>query len=343
MNNGLKYEHVFNNDDTHHVAHADISRRRLFGIGASMGLAPLLSYASDYPSRAVSLIVGASSGGSVDIGARIISTPMSEIMGVPVIVDNKPGATGVISTKYVGKAPQDGYTLLIGTPSASVVGPQTMQQQAFNPLDEIVGVNLITRNPLAIAVGHHVKASSLKELVELSKQRQVTLGVPGIGGVSDFLVKQINKFTGAKFESVPYKGLGAAITDAIGGQIDGAASDLGPFLPFQQGGKLKILAVTSEARAPLLPNVPTVNEAYSGFVANNWLALFAPAKTPSSIIDKVNAALVKATEREDVKNAFHQSAAIMAPMKNPAEFQKFFAAEYAQWRKTLKDQGVIKG
>lgn len=330
------------------AAPAGISRRELMAWGTALGLAPCAALASahnahNYPNRPITLIAGATSGGAVDIGARILSQPLSEILGVPVIVENKPGATGVISTKYVGKAPEDGYTLLVCTPSAGIVGPLTMPTNPFNPLKEIVGVNMITTNPLGIAVNPGLKIDSLKDLIALSRKRQVTLGVPGIGGVADFLVKQLNKATGSQFESVPYKGLGSAIVDAMGGQIDGAAADLGPFLASHQGGKLKILAVTSPERAPLLPAVPTVGETYPGFVAHNWLAIFAPARTPPAILDKINAALLVLVARNDVRSAFQQSAGIMAPMKSPAEFQKFVASEYQRWSVVLREQGLIKG
>ncbi|MGO1767702.1 hypothetical protein CAP48_19010 [Advenella sp. S44] len=318
-------------------------RHLLIGGITLLGLAPLSVFAEAYPNRPISLIAGASSGGSVDIGARIVAKSLSDELGVPVIVENKPGATGVIGTRYVAKAPPDGYTLMFGGPSASIVGPQTQKTaDSFDAVKEIVGINMVTKGPMAVAINPSLKVENFKALVELSKTRQVMLGVPGIGGAPDLMVKELNKFTGAKFETVPYKGLGAAINDAIGGQIDGVASDLGPFVPFLKGGRLNVLAVTSKERFAEFPDIPAVAESYSGFAVDSWLGIFAPAKTPPAVIDKVNAALVNVSNNSEVKAIFLQSASLTAPMKTPADFQKFVANEYNRWGDVLKEFNLLK-
>lgn len=330
--------------ETH--APAGISRRQFLALGSLSVVAPLApfsAFASTYPSRPISLIVGGDAGGSVDFGARALSKPLSDILGVSIIVENKPGATGVISSKYVANAPADGYNLLVSTPSAAVVGPQTQPKSAFQPLKDIVGINMVARNPMAVAINPSLKIDALQDLVALSRTRPVTLGVPGLGGMSDLLVKQISKFTGGVFESIPYKGMGAAINDAVGGQIDGVASDLGPFMPFHQAGRLKILAVTSDERVASLPNIPTASENYPGLVVYNWLGIFMSSKTPPDIIDKINAALQKIVAHDDgTQKLFSQSANVLTSMKSPAEFQEFVASEYARWGAVLKEHGMAK-
>lgn len=320
---------------------AEISRRDLLAWGSLLGLAPIAAFADTYPSRPITFVVGAPPGGSVDFGARALMRPLSEILGVPVIIDNKPGATGVIGAKIVAKAPADGYTLLMATPTSVVIGTQTMLGDSFNTPRDIVGVNMVAKNPLAIAINPALKIDNLKDLVALSRTRPVTLGQSGSGGSFDFLIKQLAKVTGGNFDSIPYKGMGPAITDAIGGQLDGVASDLGPCLPFHQSGKLKIVAVTSDRRIASLPTVAAANESYPTLVAYNWLGLFAPAKTPPDVLNKINVALMKILARDDVQTQFSQSANIVSPMKGSAEFQSFVMSEYKRWGTVLKEQGII--
>ncbi|MFC6282807.1 MULTISPECIES: Bug family tripartite tricarboxylate transporter substrate binding protein [Polaromonas] len=323
------------------LAPAGISRRDLLAWGSLLGLAPFEAFADTYPSRPIGLVVGAPPGGSVDFGARVLMRPLAEVLGVPIIVDNKPGATGVIGAKFVAKAPADGYTLLIATPTSVLIGPQTMPGDSYNTLRDIVGINMVAKNPLAIAINPALKIDNLKDLVALSRTRPVTLGQSGSGGSFDLLIKQLAKVTGGNFDSIPYKGMGPAITDAIGGQLDGVASDLGPCLPFHQSGKLKLVAVTSDKRLASLPNVPAATESYPALVAYNWLGLFAPAKTPPEVINKVNAALMKILTRDDVKAQFTQAANIVSSMKGPAEFQAFATSEYKRMGAMLKEQGMI--
>ena len=319
---------------------AQISRRDVLAWGSLLGLAPFAAFADTYPGRPIGLVVGAPPGGSVDFGARVLMRPLSEALGVPIIVDNKPGATGVIGAKFVAKAPADGYTLLIATPTSVVLAPQTMPGDSFNTLRDLVGINMVTRNPLAIAINPTLRIDNLKDLVALSRTRPVTLGQSGSGGSFDLLVKQLAKSTGGNFDSIPYKGVGPAITDVIGGQIDGVVSDLGPCLPFQQSGKVKLVAITSDKRIASLPNVPAAAETYPALVTYNWLGLFAPAKTPPDVINKINSALVKILARDDVQAPFTQSANNVSSMKGAAQFQAFVAGEYKRWGAVLKEQGM---
>lgn len=310
---------------------------------ASLGLVSLSSFASNYPKRQISLIVGGPPGGGIDIGTRVISQPLSELLGVPVIIEYKPGATGVISTKYVASAAADGYTFLMATPSATVVGPQSLPSGAFNPLVKgIVGVNMVTKNPFCLAVNPSLKVDSLKSLVALSKERPITLGTAGRGGASDLVVKELAKLTGGRFEVIPYTGAAPAIVDALGGQIDGVGGELGPVLSFYRDKKLNLVTVTAETRVPSAPNVPVTAETYPGFSVNNWLGIFAPAKTPTDILNTFNAALLKVLDQDQVKAAFAPYGNTVSPMAGPVEFQKFSLSQYDYWGKVLREHGFIK-
>ena len=320
-----------------------ISRRELLTCGAILGLAPLAAFADTYPNRPVVIIVGAPPGGVLDIAARIISLQLGELLGVSVVVEYRPGATGVIGTKFVAKASPDGYTLLIGSPNAMIFGPQTMPTGPFNPFKNgVVGINMIVRSSMTIAVRPSLKINNLTELVKLSKTRPVTIGIAGLGGATDLMLKRLSKLGGGEFQAIPYTGMGPAITDVLGGQIDGAASDMAPFIPFSESRKIKIVAVVSQERAASLPDVGTVDEVYPGFYMHSWVGFFAPTGTPQNILNKVSDALRKVILRDDVKALFKQSGSLTSAMETPAEFQQFVKNEFDQTGKLLREFGVIK-
>jgi tripartite-type tricarboxylate transporter receptor subunit TctC len=269
-----------------------LSRRELLTLGIAAGLTPLAALAQDFPARPIRLLVGVTPGGSIDYGARVIAIPLGEILKTPVIVENKPGAAGLISTEYVARSPADGYTLLIGTPSPVIIAPQAMPKTNFNPLTDLTAINTVSTSPLAIAVNPSLGVTRLKDLVALSRTRPIRMGLPLAGSLSHLAVEMTAKATGCDFLNVPYKGAAPALSDAIAGHIDATVSDVGVFLPMHKERKLRIVMVTSENRIEALPEVPTANEDAAGLVVTNWLGVFAPANTPRHIVEKINAALM---------------------------------------------------
>lgn len=319
----------------------DARRRRLLGWGAAACIAPGLARAQDFPNKPIRIMVGVPPGGAIDFAARLVAPAMSEILRTPVLVENKTGAAGVINTDYVTKAPADGYTILLGTPSSIIIAPQAMPRFTFNPLTELIAINMVTTAPIAIGVNPKLPIYRLKDLVELSKKRPVTLGLPTAGSASHLVVEMVAKATGADIQMIPYKGGGPALNDTMGGHVDATVSDLGVFLPLHREGRVRVVMVSSEQRHESLPDVPTANEDAPGVIVTNWIGVFAPGKTPKAIIDKLNDALVRAASRPDVKAQFAKAAATVTSMPGPESFQKFVASEYVRYGRILRERGIV--
>jgi tripartite-type tricarboxylate transporter receptor subunit TctC len=317
------------------------SRRELLAIGLAAGFSPALASAQDYPSRPIRIMLGTTPGGSIDYGARLVSAPLTSILGTPVLVENKPGAGGVICTDYVAQATADGYTLLLGTPSPIIIAPQAMPKVKVNPLTDLMAINMISTSPLAIAVNPALGVKSLRDLVALSHKRPIKMGLPLVGSVSHLVVELLAKATGCNFLNVPYKGAAPALTDTIAGHIDATVGDVGVFLQMHQEGRLRIAIVTSEKRVEALPDVPTASEDAPGLVFTNWLGVFAPAKTPAPVMQKLKAALMKAVTRDDVRAGFQKASATAASMPGTEQFQKFVAAEYLRYGRILRERNIV--
>lgn len=331
---------------THTVmAHAtrdtNLSRRDLLALGAATALAPGMAFAQDFPSRPIRLMVGATPGGSIDFGGRVISAPLAEQLRTPVLVENKPGGFGLICTDYVIKSPADGYTLLVGTPSPVIIAPQAMQKAPFNPLTDLTAINMVSTSPIAIAVNPRLGVKNLKDLVELSRTRPIKMGLPLAGSLSHLVVEMTAKATGCNFLNVAYKGAAPAITDTIGGHVDATVSDVGVFLPMHQEGRLRVVMVTSEKRIDALPDVPAASEYAEGLVVTNWIGVFAPANTPKPALDKINGALLKVVARDDVRAQYVKAAVMASVMAGPEQFQKFVASEYARFGQIVRERNIV--
>jgi tripartite-type tricarboxylate transporter receptor subunit TctC len=318
-----------------------LSRRSLVGFGVATCLAPGIAFAEKYPSRPIRIIVGFVPGGSTDFGARLIGTGLSDALGVPVVVENKPGATGVLATDYVSKSAGDGYTLLVGTPTPIIVAPQAMQTHTFNPITDLAPINLVSTSPMAFAANPKLGLKRIKDLIALARTRQVTIGTSGFGGSLHLMIEALIQATNANILVVPYKGTGPTVTDAMAGHIDATVSDVGAFIPYHTDGKLTIIGVSSEKRLPLLPDVPTVSEDVPGLVMGNWLGVFASAKVPKADIDTINAALQKVVAREDLRSQFVKSGFTVSSMASPEVFRKFVVAEYQRYGKLIKERNIV--
>jgi tripartite-type tricarboxylate transporter receptor subunit TctC len=317
-----------------------LSRRQALALGLAVAAAPGLAMAEAFPSKPIRLVHGFS-GGLIDTVARLVAAPMSELLGTPVIVEQKPGATGVIGALYVTKAPGDGYTLLVATPASILVAPQTMPRKPFDPLKDLKAVNLLFRSPTVIAVGPKVEAKTMKALAALSRTRQVTIGVNGIGGSQHVLVESVNIAYNAKLAPVPFKSSGDSAVAAMGGHIDACMSDLGGYLPFFQDGKLLPLALTSPKRSEQAPNIPTMQEDVPGFVYENWFAVFAPGSTPPALVEQLSGAVSKVVARPDIQAQFRSMSALPSAMASAAEFQKFVDAEYQRVAQVIAEKHIV--
>lgn len=322
-----------------------IRRRTLRALAGAAVLAPWLStapvLASDaYPSKPIRLVVGYPPGGSNDIAARIIAPELSQLLGVTVVVENKAGASGVIGADHVAKAEPDGYTLLLSSMSPVILAPQTMKQPPFDATKDFAAVNMMALTPEAIAVGpKRQDIKTLPELLDLAKKERVTLSSSGSGGLPHLTIELLKKVQ-PNIEHVPYKGASPAVTDTLAGHVDGIVMDLPPLYGQIKEGKLNALAVTSEQRVAFLSQVPTAQEALPGFNVVNWVGIFAPAKTPAAVVDKLDQAVRKAVTQPKVKAALEAAALTPATLDSPAAFQKQLVEDYARWGKILRESGV---
>jgi len=261
------------------------------------------AYSQEWPDKPVRIVVPFGPGGGTDIQGRLLSKKFYESMGQTFVVDNRPGAAGLIGADQVAKAPPDGYTILFTTASLSVNVTLYKKTIAFDPVKDLVPVSWISSVPLLLVVHPTVPAKSVQELVALAKKDdKLTAGSNGAGTTSFLAVEMLNQATGLHTVNVTYKGGGPAITALIGGEVDFEFATALSAAPHLKSGKVRALAVTTAKPAAAYPNLPTMNSLYPGFDVDNWYAMFMPAGTPKAIVDKLNAELIKALKSTDVQS-----------------------------------------
>lgn len=325
--------------------HRTSRRSALRRLAASLALLPLAiaapaGAADNFPSKPIRLVVGYPPGGSNDIAARIIAPELGQFLGVSVVVENRVGASGVIGADHVAKSEPDGYTLMLSSISPIVLAPQTMKAPPFYAPKDFKAINMMALTPEAIATGPRLKGvKTLKDLLERAKTQQITLSSSGTGGLPHLTIELLRKVQG-NIVHVPYKGAGPAVTDTLGGHVDGIVMDLPPLYNQIKEKRLTALAVTSEKRVDFLADVPTAQEVLPGFNVENWVGLFAPSNTPNAVIAKLDQALRKAVSQPKVKALLANAAMAPAMMDSPEAFQKRLADDYARWGKVIKDAGV---
>jgi tripartite-type tricarboxylate transporter receptor subunit TctC len=319
--------------------------RRFFTIilAASLTLCSSLSFAAEtYPSKSPQIIVSFAPGGGVDSVARIVAAKLTESLGQPVLVDNRPGASGMIGTDVAAKAPPDGYTLLLGTQTVLVVAPILYGKTAFDPLKLFSPVTLIGSTPLILVTNLAVPAKSVTELIALAKAKpgEFNFGSGGVGTTPHMAGELFNSMAGIKVVHVAYKGEAPALTDIMGGHLHMMFSNVSAALPYVKAGKLRGLAVSSMERLAAAPGIPTVAESgVPGFEAQTWFGLLAPAGTPSEIVKRLNADVLKALTKPDVKDKL-ASLGLTIAGSAPEQFSAYIKSEYTKWAKVIKDAGI---
>ena len=282
-------------------------------------------------------------GGATDILGRSIAQKLGELLGQPVIVENKGGAGGNIGADLVAKAAPDGYTLLMGTIGTHAINPSLYQKMPFDPVRDFVPVSLVLTNQLVLLVNPGVPVKTVGELVTYSQQPGVDLyfGSAGNGSSHHLSGELLKSRSGLKMTHVPYKGSGPAVADLMAGQIQVLFSDIAGALPYTQSGKLRPLAVGGSSRSALMPELPTVAEALNlpGFDVSAWMGIFAPAGTPQPIVTRLNRAIVEITRMPDIIGKF---AALGAePIGSTQEqFASHIQAELVKWNKIVTDAHV---
>ena len=310
----------------------------LFAVVAAAG--PLDAAAQAYPTRPIRLVVPYPAGGAGDVHARLIGQALSTLLGQPVVVENRAGASGNLGSDHVAKAAPDGHTLLMNTTNLTIA-PAFSTKLPFNVLTDLAPIttSLTSQNLLVVRTSLPVK--SIAELVGHARANpgKLSFGSSGIG--TPMLTMELLKMlTGTDLVHVPYKGDAPAITDLMGGQIDVYATNILALDALHRAGKVRGLAVTSRKRAVSLPDVPTMDEAgIPGYELETWFGYFAPAQTPRPIIDQLNAALARAIAQPEVQKQMTETGSVPLTM-SPEDFRKRIQADMDKFARVVKNAGI---
>lgn len=262
------------------------------------------SRAQDYPNRPVRIVVASVAGSAPDVLARVIAEKLGAALGQPVIVDNKPGAGGVVGIDAVAKAAPDGYTLAIGHDGTMAINTIVYKSLPYDPATDFAAIAPLGLNEFVLVTHPGTGVRTLQDMIAYAKSRpgKVSYGSAGVGTPNHLFMEQLLKAAGVSMTHVPYKGGPAAVTDLVGGQTDFMLAGIAPALPHVRSGKLVAVAVTQPSRSKVLPDVPTVGETIPGFGMKTWFGLFAPARTPPAVVQKLNAEVRKVLAEKDVQD-----------------------------------------
>ena len=309
----------------------------LFGLLAASGSA----LAQAYPNKPIRLIVGFAPGGAADYVARAISDPLGKVLGQSVVVESRAGAGSSLAADFVSKAPADGYTLLIASPSSVSVNP------AMNPklvyMKDLVPVTLVTTSPLVVAANPKAGINTLQELIAAAKKAPGTLNYTssGIGSAPHLGAAHFSSVAGVQMVHIPYKGGAPAIQAVVAGDAQITFGTPPSVLPMVEAGRLKALAVSSVNPTPLVPGVPgTAAAGLPGYSMSFWYGLFVPTGTPADITKRLFDVTQEVMQRADVKAALAREGTDVALSKSPADFVTFLAEDNRFWAKLVKDAGV---
>jgi tripartite-type tricarboxylate transporter receptor subunit TctC len=314
---------------------------------AALGLNPSNSAAAEserYPIRPIRLVVGFTPGGATDLVGRLVAERLSERFGQQVVVDNRPGASGIIAARLVGSAQPDGHTLLISGSSISIVG-SLYKQTNFDVQRDLEPVAMVATTPYVMVVHPSTSVKSVSDLIAYAKARagKVSYGASTPGTVQHLSGEMFKRLVGVDILFVPYKGTGAMLPDLLGGRIQVAVDNITVLAPHVKSGAVVPLAVTTIKRSPILPNVPALAEsgiaALNGFDTGGWFSMYTAHRTPPAVIRKISDEIFAMMERTDVRERLLGFGATPLP-GTPQDLRKQLAAEVPRWRKVIQDADI---
>ena len=299
------------------------------------------AWAQSFPSKPIRAVVPFAAGSATDQIARAFADKMAQTLGQAIVIDNKPGANGMLGADIVAKAPADGYTLLVGTNSTNAALKFLIRKLPYNQDTAFAPVGYIGSVPLMIAVNNEVPARTLKEFVDLARARPGQVSFAFASTSQQVSSEMLASMAGIRMNAIPYKSGPAAMTDLIGGQVMMFSADFAVTVPQHKAGKIRGLAVTSAKRAPAVPELPTVNEALGlkDYELIAYFAIFAPAGTPVAVIARLNQAINLAAGSKDIQDRFEPQGLVVDP-GTPEALAQRNQAETLKWEKAIRDAKI---
>jgi tripartite-type tricarboxylate transporter receptor subunit TctC len=301
------------------------------------------AFAQDaYPMRPVRLLVPFPAGGAADLAARTIGERIAAQMGQSVVIDNRPGAGGRLATEMLARAEADGYTLMAGVSGAITISPSLYQKLPYDPARDLLPITRLAEIINVMVVNPGTGANTVREFITWARSRDsgVRYGSSGVGQPDHLSGELFERLTGVRLMHVPYKGGGPALVDLVAGDLQVMFPTYIVALPHLKAGRLRILAVTTPQRQTLLPDLPTVGEDVTGFSVSNWTGLFAPAKTPQSVADKLLAEVNKAVENPEVRKRLRAGGLEPEASASTKAFAAFLQEETVRWAKVIREANI---
>lgn len=317
-----------------------ISLSRFALLGAAVAAAQVCS-ANGYPSKPIRMVIPYTPGGSIDTVGRMVADQLQRQLGQPVVIENTPGASGVLGSLNVRKAKADGYTLLFNA-SSQVYLPLVLAKKSYDAEKDFTPVGQIGYVPLVVAVNNDIPAKNLAEFAALAKANpgKYTWATSGLGTTSHLSEEMINRALKLKMEIIAYKGAVPQLTDVVGGHVSAAVSPMPGVHSFVQAGRLRALAVTSKTRVPSMPEVPTVAESgIPGFELLSWYGIWGPADMPAAVTERLNAEIAKAVDAPALKTRFAELSFIPAK-SDPAQFRQLIRDDLSKIGKAVKEANI---
>lgn len=291
-----------------------------------------------YPSKPIHTVVGFAPGGGGDTGARLLAEKLSAAIGQPVIVDNRPGAGGLVATNYVAKSPPDGYTVISSTPGSTILAPAQYKQVPFDPAKDLTAVATVFSTPFIILAGPGLKAANLKEVIDFARANpgKLSYGHPGLGSIHHLSMEVFKQKLGLEIQAVAYKGGSLAVQDTIGGQIPLVITAIVPNTDgLIKSGRLRAVAVTTRERNPDFPDTPAVAEVIPGYEALAMVGWWVPTGTPQPALEKLNAELLKVLRSPDLPKKYREIGFQVEP-RTVAETNQYWRGELAIWPDVIR-------
>ena len=311
---------------------------------AALSLAALASHAGAqaWPAKPIRMVSAFPPGGTTDILARVLGQKLTEVLGQPVVVENKVGAGGMIGTEAVAKSAPDGYTFLVGNSGALASGLSLYPNIGYDPAKDFASVAIIGDVTIVLAANPQVPVRSMREMIDLAKAKpgELSIAIASVGGIHHLLIEQMKKETGINLINVPFKGSAPAVTALIGGVVQFDLDNLPAILQNIKAGQARPIAVGDTARSPVLPDVPTFAEAgLPTLSASPWFALVAPAGTPPAIIERMNREVVAILKTTEMRDKF-AAQGLNARWSTPAECDQLIRSEITRWARVVKESGA---